>query len=194
MKIFRTKRVIYRVENNENGTLNIFREYFSTKNMGFWEKDGRQYQNAGLLIMQEGGIDALLSKCEEIEDVAQFVHDLNVEKKAIRERANQERMRQMTAQSDKAKADYDKVFNGKDIVESTPENIYILLAYLNTVNWGVWHLPKMTIGYQCNQYDCDGKTATTIKLDSPVKYWDKPEKMFVYGNPRGCLEKYTKIG
>jgi len=65
---------------------------------------------------------------------------------------------------------------------------------LNTVNWGVWHLPKMTIGYSCHQYDCNGKTATTIKLDTPIKYWDKPETMFVYGNPRGHLEKYSKIG
>lgn len=186
--------MIFRIEKNENGTLNIFREYFSTKNMGSWEKDGRQYQNAGQLIIQEGGIETLLSKCEEIEDVIQFVHDLNVEKKAIRERAKQERMHQMISDINKAKANYDKAFTGKDIVESTPENIYILLAYLNTVNWGVWQLPKMTIGYQCNQYDCDGKIATTIKLDSPIKYWDKPESMFVYGNPRGYLEKYSKIG
>lgn len=60
--------------------------------------------------------------------------------------------------------------------------------------WGVWNLPKMTVGYVCHQYDCDGKTATTIKLDTPVMFFEKPETMFVYGNPRGHLENYTKIG
>ena len=38
-KIFRTKRVIYRVEKNENGTLDIYREYFSLKNMDSWQHD-----------------------------------------------------------------------------------------------------------------------------------------------------------
>lgn len=191
MKIFRTKRFIYRIEENENGTLNIFREY--TKNMDFWQKDGSLYQNAGLLITQEGGIEALLSKCEEIVDVAQFVHNLNVEKKAIREAAKAMLMNQTLNEIAKAKEAYEAAFS-QEVTESTPENIYTLLRYLNTVNWGVWHLPKMTIGYSCHQYDCDGKTATTIKLDTPIKYWDKPETMFVYGNPRGHLEKYSKIG
>ena len=63
MKIFKTKRVIYRVEVNADGTLTIFSEYASTKNHENWTKDGRQYQNAGQLIIQEGGIESLLSKC-----------------------------------------------------------------------------------------------------------------------------------
>ena len=191
MKIFITKRFIYRIEENENGTLNIFREY--SKNMNFWQKDGSLYQNAGLLITQEGGIEALLSKCEEIVDVAQFVHNQNVEKKAIREAAGAKLMTQTLNEMTKAKEAYEAVFS-QEVTESTPENIFTLLRYLNTVNWGVWHLPKMTIGYSCHQYDCNGKTATTIKLDTPIKYWDKPETMFVYGNPRGHLEKYSKIG
>lgn len=191
MKIFRTKRFIYRIEENENGTLNIFREY--TKNMDFWQKDGSIYQNAGQLITQCGGIETLLSKCEEIEDVAQFVHNQNVEKKAIHEAAKARLMNQTLNEIAKAKEAYEAVFS-QEVTESTPENIYTLLRYLNTVNWGAWHLPKMTIGYSCHQYDCNGKTATTIKLDTPIKYWDKPETMFVYGNPRGHLENYSKIG
>ena len=193
MKIFKTKRVIFRIERNENGTLNIFREYFSTKNMDFWQKDGRLYPNAGQLINQEGGIEALLSKCEDIEDIVQYVHDLNVEKKAIRDAASAQRMNQTLKEAEMAKEAYEAAFN-QDVTESSPENIYILLRYLNTINWGIWRLPKMTIGYACHQYNCDGKTATSIKLDTPITYWDKPESMFVYGNPRGFLEKYSKIG
>ena len=193
MKIFKTKRVIFRIEKNENGTLNIFREYASTKNQDFWQKDGRLFQNAGQLITQEGGIEALLGKCQEIEDIVQYVHELNVEKKTIRDAAKAQRMNQTLMEAEKAKEAYETAFI-QDVTESSPENIYTLLRYLNTINWGMWRLPKMTIGYACHQYDCNGKTATTIKLDSPIKYWDKPESMFVYGNPRGFLEKYSKIG
>ena len=192
MKIFRTKRVIYRIETNENGTLNIFREYFSTKNMGTWEKDGRLFANAGMLINQQGGIDALLAKCEDVEDIDTMIATINEEKKAIRERANLERIRQQQEITDRAKAEYEKAFAG-DVTETNIENIGILLRYLNTKNWGLWRLPAMTIGYQCNQYDCDGRTATTIKLDTPILYDGKMVSMFVYGNPRGHLEKYTQI-
>ena len=57
------------------------------------------------------------------------------------------------------------------------------------MNWGVWKLPAMTIGYSCNQYDCDGKSAVTIKLDEPVNGYTK----LSYGAPRGHLTAYTNI-
>ena len=193
MKIFKTKRVIYRVEVNADGTLTIFREYASPKNHENWTKDGRQYQNAGQLIIQEGGIESLLSKCQDIDDIESYAHTLSEEKKAIRERASQERARQLEEKMNKVKADYERAFKGKDVVESTAENIYILLAYLNTQNWGIWRLPKMTIGYACHQYDCDGKTATTIKLDQPVKVGGRMGTMFEYGAPIGHLTKYQRI-
>lgn len=192
MKIFRTKRVIYRIETNENGTLDIFREYFSTKNMSLWEKDGRPFQNAGMLINQQGGIEALLAKCEDVDDIESMIDEINAEKKAIRERANEERIRQQRETSERAKAEFDKAF-ANEVTETNIENIGILLRYLNTQNCGLWRLPAMSIGYQCNQYDCDGRTATTIKLDTPILYDDKMVSMFVYGNPRGHLVKYTQI-
>lgn len=193
MKVLRAKRVIYRIEKNEDGTLSVFREYFSTKNMDSWKRDGRPYKDAGLLITQHGGIEALLSKCEEIEDVEGFVCNLNKEKKAIREAAKDMRSNQAIIEAAKAKEAYDAAFS-QEVTESTADNIYILLRYLNTINWGVWNLPRMTISYTCNQYDCDGRTATTIKLDAPIIHNGNQETMFVYGNPRGHLEKYLKIG
>jgi len=192
MKIFRTKRVIYRIKTNEDGTLTVFREYTSTKNQGFWQKDGRQYPNAGLLISQAGGIEPFLAKCEDIEDVEKFVHDINAEKKAIRDAANAQREQQAQAEAASAKEAYDQVFCN-DVTETTAETIYVLLRYLNTKNWGIWRLPKMTIGYACHQYDCDGRTATTIKLDRPIPYGDEMVSQFQFGAPRGHLEKYHAI-
>lgn len=192
-KIFKTRRVIYRVEQNENGTLDIYREYFSLKNMDYWQKDGRKFDNAGSLIITAGGIDGLLSQCIDVDDIEGMIASLNAEKKAIRERAEQERSRQQTAQSDRVKADYDRIFGSGDTVETTAESLYVLLRYLNTQNWGLWRLPAMTVGYQCNQYDCDGKTATTIRLDRPVMVGGRLGTQFQYGAPHGHLAKYDHI-
>jgi hypothetical protein len=186
MKIFRTKRVIYRIETNEDGTLTVFREYTSAQ--GFWQKDGRKYPNAGLLISQTGGIDPFLAKCEDIEDVEKYVHDINVEKKAAKDAsADQEQDKAASA-----KEAYDQVFCN-DVTETTAETVCVLLRYLNTKNLGSWQLPKMTIGYVCNQYDCDGRTATTIKLDQPIPYGDEMVSQFQFGAPRGHLVKYHAI-
>lgn len=88
--------------------------------------------------------------------------------------------------------EYHAVFNG-DTVETTVENIRTLLRYLNDINWGVWQLPSMTIGYSCHQYDCDGKTATTIKLDRPIEYRGEKVTKFQYGAPSGHLRDYCRI-
>lgn len=192
-KIFKTKRVIYRVERNENGKLDIYREYFSLKNMDSWQKDGRKFDNAGSLIITAGGIEALLSQCEDVEDVDGMIARLNVEKEEIRRRADAERERQQIEYSTIAETAYHRLFDGVDVVDAKAETVYALLRYLNNQNWGLWHLPKMTIGYQCSQYDCDGKKATVIKLDQPIVVAGELGTMFQYGAPRGHLSKYRKI-
>ena len=71
----------------------------------------------------------------------------------------------------------------------------IVLRYLNTINWGGWELPKMTIGYICNQYDCEGKIATTMKLDESIKLYEDDNEtgyMFQVGAPVGHLTKYRR--
>lgn len=85
------------------------------------------------------------------------------------------------------------MFTDGATVESTPHNIYVLLSYLNTQNWGTWNLPKMTIGYKCNQYDCDGKQVTTIILDKPILYKGEMLSHFQVGAPRGHLTQYAKL-
>lgn len=52
---------------------------------------------------------------------------------------------------------------------------------------------EMSIGYQCNQYDCDGRQATTIKLDTPIQYNGEMVYQFQTGAPRGHLNKYHRI-
>lgn len=92
------------------------------------------------------------------------------------------------------KDDYNAVFtNPRIATPSTIENIRILLLYLNDKNWGAWELPAMEIGYTCNQYDCDGRIATTITLDRRIDYRGRKEKRFVVGAPRGHLSKYQRL-
>ena len=81
-------------------------------------------------------------------------------------------------------------------IEATVENIKLLLLWLNEQNWGSWTLPKLSIGYSAHQYDCEGVTATTIKLDKPIsdeEYGIENETMFKVGGKRGHLNKYQSI-
>ena len=192
-KIFRTKRVIYRLEKNENGTLDIYREYFSLKNMDHWEHDGRKFDNAGSLIITAGGIDTMLSKCEDVENLEAMIAEMNVVKAEIRRKAMAEHERRTAELLNIAETEYKQLFDGRGVVETNAKTVYALLRYLNTQNWGLWRLPKMTIGYACNQYDCDGKTATTIKLDEPIRVAGEMGTMFQYGAPRGHLTNYERI-
>lgn len=86
-----------------------------------------------------------------------------------------------------------RIEQGGGVLESNSSNIYLLLELLNTQNWGGWELPKMTIGYSCAQYDCDGKQATTIKLDEPIEYDGELLIKFEVGAPLRHLTKYKKI-
>ena len=160
--------------------------------MDFWKFDGRKFNNAGSLIITAGGIEGLLSQCEDVEDIRDIIGPLNKAKVEIRRRAVAERERQAAEKANAAEAEYIQLFSG-DVAETNAKTVYALLRYLNTQNWGLWRLPKMTIGYQCAQYDCDGKTATTIKLDEPIRVAGEMGTMFQYGAPRGHLTKYERI-
>jgi hypothetical protein len=81
-------------------------------------------------------------------------------------------------------------------IPCTVNNVRMLLQFLNDQNWGVWVLPKMTIGYSAAQHDCDGHIATTIKLDSAISDKDfgvENEKMFKIGGKKGYLIKYLTL-
>lgn len=89
---------------------------------------------------------------------------------------------------------YKRLIEGNEAVPMTPENIRIVLAYLNTVNWGSWDLPKTDRPASFHQYDCDGHTVTTVTIDTPVEYRGMSVRRFKHGTcPRGHLNEYTAI-
>lgn len=178
-KMYFTSKKSFLVEQNADGTLLITK----TSTM-------KPLENAGSFIVSQGGIEAILSKCKEVTD-EQFAED---RKQLLmrHEQAKQRSQELALANRKRHEQDYNAVFNGGTI-ETTVENIRILLRYLNDINWGVWQLPSMTIGYSCNQYDCDGKTATTITLNSPIEYRGEQVLQFQYGAPSGHLRRYHKL-
>lgn len=146
---------------------------------------GESIANAGLLISNMGGIDTVLSKCKE--------SDIPVEE--VRKQAGKRLLEKAKEEQKTTTDNYNHLLEqcGGEI-PVTYDNLKIVMRYLATQNWGIWELPKMSISYAANQYDCNGKTAVTIILDessTDPKLGD--EKRFVYGNPRGHLMKYHKI-
>lgn len=178
-RMYFTNKGSFIVEQNQDGTLRIFKA--STM---------QPLKNAGLFIVSQGGINAILAKCKEVSD-----EDFAKDRKQLLLRHKQAKLRSQEiaiANHKRNEEEYHAVFNG-DTVETTVENIRTLLRYLNGINWGVWQLPSMTIGYSCHQYDCDGKTATTIKLDRPIEYRGEKVTRFQYGAPSGHLRDYCRI-
>ena len=152
---------------------------------------GEPINNPGQFILQMGGIDAVLARCKEYT-VAEWQAELEREvaaKLAAKEAAKQ-RAELLIKEREEA---YHEVFRDGAVVEATPRNIYILLSYLNDHSWGSWQLPKMSIGYRCNQYDCDGVQATTLTLDKAVDYDGRPTRLFEVGAPIRHLMKFQKL-
>lgn len=79
-------------------------------------------------------------------------------------------------------------------VPATIENITAILHYYK-MQESVGELLPMTIGYSCNDYDCDGKYAVAIKLDRPIVYNEDGDMSdrFVCGAPHGHLMNYKRI-
>lgn len=178
-KMYFTSKKSFLVEQNPDGTLLITK----TSTM-------KPLENAGSFIVSQGGIEAILSKCKEVTD-EEFLEDRK--QLLLRNEQAKHRSQELAlANRKRHEDDYKAVFNGST-VETTVENIRTLLRYLNDINWGVWQLPSMTIGYTCNQYDCDGKTATTITLDSPIEYCGEQVSQFQHGAPSGHLRHYHKL-
>ena len=179
-KMYFTSKKSFLVEQNADGTLLITK----TSTM-------KPLKNAGSFIVSQGGIEAILAKCVEVTE-EQFAEDRK--QLLLRHKQAKQRSQELAMVNRKRhEEEYNAVFNGGGVVETTVENIRILLRYLNDINWGVWQLPPMTIGYSCHQYDCDGKTATTIKLGRPIEYRGEKVTQFQYGAPSGHLRDYYRI-
>lgn len=193
-KIYVSANYIYKVEvtGNEERPLVITREYSRERGNQWCAMSYNECPNVGQFILNQGGVDALVEKCKEVDDLADWVTEHNAAAKETHEKNHAIAMQREAEHEQRIKAEYERLFAG-EVTESNEETVGALLRYLNTQNWGGWKLPKMTIGYQCNQYDCDGKTATTIKLDKPIMVNDEPGTMFQVGAPHGHLMKYRRI-
>lgn len=192
MKYFVSRNNILLISQNDDGTL-------------FVSADGtRPYAFAGHLIKSIGGCNAVLERCQESDlSFEEFVAKIMASRLAVQEerrKKSQEFQKQMKEQTDFAYNNLLEESGG--VIPTTPDNIGIVLRYLNQYNWGLWKLPRMTIGYRCNQYNCDGQVGTTMILNQPIDArtdYEKSEgckpKMttkFAYA-PCGYLAKYRRV-
>lgn len=174
------------VEKQEDGTLKLT------------NVDGTPTENAGMLIMSVGGIDKFWNLCipdetrfQELIAQMKFSQSPEYKKiKAARAAAAQK------GKADRAATAFDELKKKcGDVIPATYANIGVVLRYLNNSNWGTWNLPKMSVGYSAQQYDCDGKTATAMILDKKIIFDEESGEMskkFCVGAPRGYLSKYTR--
>lgn len=190
MKAIRTKRSIYVVVNEE--PLEIIRVANCPRRKR-WQKNERPR------YASQKTLDRILSHDYEITDIDvsnldDIIVKLNEQRDAqiaimrqSQAKAQEKQLAQLAAWLDEAK-------DADGVIPATYENVKLLLRWLNAQNWGGWQLPRLSIAYSCNQYDCDGKTATTITLDEAIQTTDSEwHKAFVYGAPRGHLAKYERI-
>ena len=110
--------------------------------------------------------------------------------------AHQEKKKQNEQAKQSLEADFrvleNEIKEGK-VFDANLENIRRILLYLNSMNWGVWQLPKMTCGYSAHQYDCDRHQASTITLDKPIDYYGEKVSKFKVGGGRLHLTKYKFV-
>lgn len=192
--IYVSTNYIYKVEEigNEARPLRVTRPY-KRGQLHQWELTNEEvFEDAGMFIRQQGGPAELLSRCQQVDNMAAWVEEYNTTAMEAHEKNHAIAMQREAEYEQRIKNDYNRLFAG-EVTESNEESVGALLRYLNTQNWGGWDLPKMTIGYACHQYDCDGKRATTIKLDSPIVVSGEPGTMFEVGAPHGHLTKYRRI-
>jgi len=185
-KLFMTNTSVYLVNQNEDGSLLIS-----------MKTNGESIPNAGNFISNAGGIEAILSRCID-SDISIEQYRLNkMEQIKLDKLSKSDELKQKAIEKSKQiKQDFISLSEKHTTIPVTIDNLRIVMRWLNNENWGSWTLPKMSIGYSANQFDCDGKSAVAIKLDTPIsdeEYGVQNEKMFSYGNPNGHLDKYFRI-
>lgn len=172
-----TNKQVLNVENN-NGVLKIT------------DIQGNEINNPGLFIKTMGGVNQILRRCQQTEKTAKEVaDDIKAEKEAIK-----------AASASRIKSEQEAVINdytalvSKGTIETTVENVKIVLSYLNTQNWGTWKLPEMSIGYKANQYQIsNSQTAATMTLNKPIDFEGRKTLRFVVGAPVTHLLNYTHL-
>lgn len=184
IKVLETNNFYYEVKVNTDGTLLIT-----------YVGESKSIDNAGLLIHSMGGIDKVLARCKDymLEEWKTKLKTEQEKIKADRKAARENLLNRRFKYQEQHEADYKALLEKNEVIETTVENIGIVLRYLNDCNWGSWELPQMTIGYSCSQYDCDGKQATTMILETPIDMYGKKVNKLQVGAPRGHLVNYHRV-
>lgn len=177
-KYFYTKESIYKISQREDGYIEF---YPSTP-------------NAGQLIIQNGGISAFLAKCVDDErdyhDVAASFYKAIDDERMDKEKRKAEREAMLCAQYLK---DYAALTEKYDTIPTTIENLRIVMHYLNSMNWGLWRLPKMDKAYSANQYQQGSGTITTLTFDESILIRGGRCRKFKCGCAPNVLLKYRGI-
>lgn len=137
-------------------------------------KDGiNSIPNAGHFIVSAGGKESLLARCVELdmclEEVIKMVKE---ERTILREQRQISFLKFAEKHNKKIKDDFDRLMT-LNIIDTTEENVAIILRYFNSMNWGVWpKLPKMSVSYKINQYSTSrgSNTATAISFKDGRKF------------------------
>lgn len=184
VKYYFGKKNILRVEWSGNENDEVIAYNFGTEDV-VW---------IGELLGNYPSKQAFFEKCISSEELERRIISRQVSQSAEYQHAQfRKAVALVNSRNEMKKKAYDELFMKGLPIEVNLANLRIVLAYLNTQNWGSWELPQMSIGYRCNQYACDGKIATTIILDSPIDYYGAPQTKFVYGAPRGHLSNYHRL-
>jgi hypothetical protein len=158
------------------------------------------FQSVNFSTMQEQQVLAIRSEYgwreigefETIHDAYLAYIDVLKKEKEARKRDNGE----LQARIDRERQEAWERLAILEEIPATISNLRTLLLHLNEQNWGAWELPRLSIGYSANQYDCDGIIATTIRLDNPISDEElgiNNERMFKVGGKRGHLEQYQRL-
>ena len=188
---FFTKKNVYQITKNDDGTVT------------FYPED----KNAGNMIAQRGGVESFLTECckEDARSYEEVLAERQKEQQAEKERKNAASQRRKKAEEEAIMKAYDELLarygmniNHIDksvVIDATAKNLYTIMRYMQITNWGIWKLPRLSQGYAANQYDCDGRTVVTITLDKGIVTEDgKLVRELQYGAPMRYLIKYTNIG
>ena len=187
---FFTKKNVYQITKNEDGTVT------------FYPED----KNAGNMIAQRGGVESFLTCCkEDTRSYEEMLAERQQEQQAEYERKKAASQQRKKAEEEAAMKAYSELLAsyGMDInhidksviIDATAENLYTIMRYMQITNWEAWKLPRLSQGYAANQYDCDGRTVVTVTLDKGIITEDgKLVRELQYGAPMGHLTKYTNIG
>lgn len=175
---FYTKKNVFLITRGQDGFLEFF-----PKN-----------REAGNLIKQHGGIDKFLQICKAdarpydqvLAEFKQKLADADEERKRA---ASENKMKESAI----IKSEYDALIQDGGEIEVTPPNLRVIMRYLRTLNWGMWHLPKLKQGYSAFQHDCGGKDVVTIQLDEGIIIDGKCVKKFKCGVNDNYLHEYINI-